>query len=498
VYVGLAIGGPSGYPYAIASNGNFYGWPGLPVSGAFGSSAWFATASSGLLYTLQPALSGVGTYNFIGAVSGLIAFPGAITNPTALLYSGGLLALGGWQNAPALSGAAAAALCPITPTLMLGAGSGVLTVWTSPGQFSDAWAQTQRLTASVNNLTTISWRPDGVQALAAAPSAGNVQVFGNASNVMSLAQTLAVPSVSDVTVAGTSINAIACQSGLTHVTPLLYNLTSWVTGAVVSGLAGNFAAVPVGTSGMAVAHASGVAFLTVSGGAWTIISNLNPGFVPTAIAADSLGFIYAGGVGSIAQISSAGSLLASGSWTGAAPTALAIQQGRIIAAIPGDGLLRVFGLTSPGILSQQSTAGLSLGSQVGLGLSYTTLFALGSGATLTYGFSGTSFSSGTPYVLSPVLSGAVATYSGSTWTTTPLGIGNIPSAMTFDASGSLQVATAQNTWWTIASGAVQASGIVPQYPGQLQNVPLGAAALLASGGHLYAATSLAGVLIELE
>jgi hypothetical protein len=160
-------------------------------------------------------------------------------------------------------------------------------------------------------------------------------------------------------------------------------------------------------------------------------------------------------------------------------------------AIPGDSMIRVFGLASPGALTQQWTGALAAGSQVGLGLSYTTLFVGGSGSTQTYGFSGM------PFALTNVLSGAIATYNGSSWTTYPLGIGHLPSAMTYDAAGNLQVVTAQNTWWTLTTGAVLSSGIVPQTTGQIQGVPLGPSSLLPLSGHLYCATSLAGVLIQL-
>ncbi len=50
----------------------------------------------------------------------LIAFPSGIVNPTALFMASGLpTAMGGWQNARALSGAAAAALSPVNPNVMV-------------------------------------------------------------------------------------------------------------------------------------------------------------------------------------------------------------------------------------------------------------------------------------------------------------------------------------------------------------------------------------------
>jgi hypothetical protein len=151
----------------------------------------------------------------------------------------------------------------------------------------------------------------------------------------------------------------------------------------------------------------------------------------------------------------------------------------------------VMGLTSPGIWTPMGSAALALGASVGLGLSQTTLFVLGSGATVTLGFSGT------PYALSPVLAGAVGQWNGSAWTTTVMGVSYTPSAVGFDASGNAWVATVQNDLWSVTSGGVVlTAGVVAQQPGQAQTVPLGASDLLAASGQMWVSTSVAGMLIE--
>ena len=42
------------------------------------------------------------------------------------------------------------------------------------------------------------------------------------------------------------------------------------------------------------------------------------------------------------------------------------------------------------------------------------------------------------------------------------------------------------------------SGTVPAYPGQASGVPMGCSAVCPASGHIFIATSLAGVLVEAE
>jgi hypothetical protein len=202
--------------------------------------------------------------------------------------------------------------------------------------------------------------------------------------------------------------------------------------------------------------------------------------------------VYAAASGHVA-VSSGMALTGTGTFSGAAPTSLAIQQGRLIAAVPGSGLA-IFGNTAPGVWSLQ---GSQSGNVTGLALSSTVLFAMGSGATTTYGFSGT------PYALSPVVSGVLGLWNGSGWSAAVLGIGHNPSAVAFDPSGNIWLTTVQNTLWQFNSGGgVISSGIVPQipsmngFPAQPQSVPLGPSAILVASGGVYVATSLSGAMIQ--
>lgn len=451
---------------------------------ASGSSAVAALMPSGALVVTMTS----------GGVSGSItALPTAVGIPACLSVSSGanLAAVGGWQTAPALSGMASARLDPQVSTTMLAVGSGSVVIWTAPGALSEAWLQTQAL-SGLANLNSVAWRPDGSQALATSVVSGDVQVIAYIASVMSLAQTLAVSGACSVAVAGTSINALVAQSGQAKLATLTYSGSTWTTGTAVTGVTGVTAVASVGPSNVAANYSGGVVLLGLTGGLWSINQFVPLGFAPSALTVDPFLNIYAAGSGALGVISSGGTVLGSGAWSGAAPTAIAVQEGRVILAIPSDGLYRIFAQSAPGAWTQQNSQALALGTTVGLGLSNTVLFAMGSGATNTYGFSGT------PFTLTPVTSGAVSQWNGSSWTTTALGIGHNPSSIAYDSSGTVWVSTVQDTYWNLAtSGTVLSSGAIPVFSGQTQITPMGASAICPASGHVYIATSLAGTLVEI-
>lgn len=488
VYVGCAAVPGSGF--ALAASGSVYKSDGT-LLGSWPTYAWFMGSSGTTLATLLPA-SGVGVMTAGGGVTGLIALPAAITVPSCIdLVSGSPLAIAGWQNAPALSGAAAAMLDPQDSTAMLSVGSGFARIWKAPDAASENWAQTQALTG-FTNLSAVAWRPDGTQAIAASATSGVVQVIGYTVGVLSLAQSLILTGACSVAVAGDSTHAVIAQSGQAQLTQISFGGSTWTAGAAVTGLPGITAVASFGPSGAVAAYTSGLAFLNLITGAWTVSNTLALGFAPTAVTVDPFLQVYAGGSGSVA-VTSGATLLGSGSWAGSSPTSIAIHQGRIILAVPSDGAYYMFGESSlvPGTFTQQGSGSLALGSRVGLALSDTLLFTMGSGSTLTYGFSGS------PFTLTPVLSGVASQWNGSSWTSTVLGIGHTPSACGHDASGTLWVTTIQNTLWNLTSGGtVLSSGIVTQYDPQPQTVPIGASALQAFNNGMYVSTSMPGVLVQ--
>jgi hypothetical protein len=509
VYVGV-----TGSGYALSSNGTVWGstsgtvtgaispWSlsfsndfggGMtvpPISGAVGSwptPAISMVTSGTTLMAILPA-SGIGTMSYTGT-TGLISLPGTMPVASCLAAAAGSsLAVGGWNTAPPLSGAAAGGLDPQNNEDMLTVGSGFARIWSTTAPFTEKWAQTNSL-SGLANLNSMYWVPNGIQVLATSLVSGTLQVIGFSANVLSLSQTLPISGACSVGVSPSSTNALVVQSGQSQLATLTAAGGTWSSGTPITGLVGITAVTMFGTSGAAVGFVSGIAFLGLNDNTWSVQQTAFLPFIPTVITSDSYNQIYAAGSGHIV-VASGTAITGSGTFTGI-PTSIAVQQGRVIIAVPGNGLL-TFGNVASGIWTQQSSGTLSLGASVSLALSETVLFVMGSGATNTYGFSGAQ------YNLTPVTSGACALWNGSSWSVTPLGIGTNPSAIAFDASGQVQLTTIQNGWWTLSStGSVLSSGIVPQISSQLQTVPIGSSSVLAFSGGLYTATSLSGTLIEL-
>ena len=489
VYVGAAFIAPSGYllsddgrvwrEAAAHAFNSFASWP---------SSASMLRVSGSTLLAYLPPSGVLGTMTTAG-VTGTMALPVAPATPSCLALGSGLIAVGGWSNAPALSGAAMSVLDPQDATVMAAVGTGYALLWRTSGAFTEAWSQSQALTG-LATLKAAAWRPDGTQILAASVASGAVQVLGYSAGLMTLAQTVTVTGACGVTVAAGSINALVAQSGQATAMPLTYGGGVWTTGAAVTGLTGISSIAAFGATGAVAAVSGGVAFLGLAAGVWSILQNVALGYAPSAIAVDSFLRVYAAGSGVLSVLSGATSI-GSSAWAGAAPTAIAVQPGRVLLAIPSDGLVRIFGQSDPSGWTQQGSGSLSLGAAVGLGLSDTTLFACGSGATNTYGFSGA------PFSIARTTSGIVSIWNGASWNSAVLGIGHNPSAASFDVSGNAWVVTHQDTIWSLSSGAaVLSSGSIPVFPGQLQTTPIGASAIAPVSGHVYVATSLAGVLVE--
>lgn len=491
IYIGVS---PSGH--VLSASGIVF-TAATTQLGSFPTPAIGSMVSSGTtMMAILPA-SGIGLMSS-GGVTGRIAPAAAMPVISCIMASAGVsLAAGGWITALSLSGAVAAALDPQNPEIMLAVGSGHAFIWststsvTGGGPLSENWSQSAasgQLLTGLANLNSMCWSRNGVQALATSLSAGDVQVLGFSAGVLSLLQTIPVVSGCSVAVAGTQNNAIVAQSGRSQVTTLTETASVWSSGAVVSGLPGVSVVVPFGTTGVVANYSGGIAYLGfVNGTTWVLQKTLPLGFAPTVVTVDPFLQIYAAGNGNVA-VCSGMVPTGSGSFTGT-PNGIAVQQGRLILSVPGSGLA-ILGNTAPGKWTQQ---GSQSGAFSGLALSNTVLFAMGSGATQMFGFSGT------PYALTPVVCGVAGLWNGSAWTTTGLGIGHNPSAIGFDASGNIWLATVQNTLWNLnpTGGVISASGL-PQLSPQPQSVPLGPSAILAASGGVFVATSLSGLLIQVR
>lgn len=491
LYVACAFAG-SGI-YALNSSGVVRNVANLAV-GTFGVPGISLVSSGSTLFTPIPTLSGVGTMAVPAGTTGLISFSAVMATPTciAAASSGNRLVLGGFGITPYLSGAAATDLNLADPTRVIGVGTGRAILWTtSRGAMSDAWTQGQVVTGAAT-LTDVVWTPAGTQALATSPASGAIQVFNYSAGILSLAQTLTVSAAVSIA-AGSSTNVLIAQSGLARVAFASAALGVWTSGIALTGLTGAVAVTTYApaSAAVAIAYSGGLALTALgSGGTWVAPTIVPLSFAPTLLTADNFGQIYAVASGFMAVVSN-GVVVGSGTLPAGTPTGLAIQQGRLCVAMPSVSAIYLMGLTAPSVWTQMGSAALALGATVGLGLSQSTLFVLGSGSTVTYGFSGS------PYTLTPVRIGTVSQWTGAAWVTTAMGPGRTPSAVNFDASGIAWVATVQNDLWGLsAAGTVLTSGVVPQQPGQSQTVPLGVSSLIVASGQVFAATSMAGMLIN--
>lgn len=487
IYIGCATVGGSGF--FVNVSGHVYS-SGSTAIGIWPTPTATMISSGTTLFGLLAA-SGIGTMQQGTGVTGLITLPTAITTPSCIaLASAGLpLAVAGWKTAPTLSGAVAGAFNDQTDLSVVGVGNGFAVIWTAPAPFSDAWTQTNALTG-LANLSNVVWRPDGFQVMAVSSAAAELQMLNYVTGALSLNQTLAVPGAIAVAPASDSLHALVAQSGLASALPIVFSTGAWSTGVAVTGVSGITNIVSFGPSGAVASTASGITYFTLATGTWSITAHINLGFIPSVLTVDQFNVVYAAGSGSVAVCSGA-TVLGSGSWAGGQATSIVVQEGRVLIAVPSpDNALYIFGQSGPSTWTQMTSAALGLGTPVDLTLSDSTLFVMGAASTTTYGFSGT------PFTLTPVLSGAAAQWNGSSWTPTILGIGHSPSACGFDASGNLRVVTTQNTYWVInATGGVNASGQIAEYTGQFPNVPLSVSCMSPFASGMYYGTSLPGVLL---
>lgn len=480
-------------PGFVTADGNVYS-SSATLLGSFGTPAWFATASGGTLYSMLPSgTPKIGTFTLPGGVTGGIALPASLASPTCLGIAPGMpLAVGGWSSAAPLSGAVGFTLDPTDNTKMLGITPGTAILWSAPDVQSNNWTQTQAL-SGLSTLAAASWVPNGASILTCSPVTNIMQVLNYIAGVLSAGQVLSINGAASVAVATDSLTALVARSFFNTIQPIINTVGTWsVSGAAISGIAGLSSVI---TGGDSIAYAgctAGIAVLNQIGGVWSLGTTIPLNFAPTQLAVDPFGNVFAAGVSGIAMASGT-SMIASGTWSGAAPTGLVVDQGRYIVATPGDGILRVFGQSGPTTLSQMASSAISLGSSVALGLAQTTIFAGGSGATSMYGLSGA------PYSLNPVRTGALAYWDGATWTGVPLGIGHTPSCIGYDVSGNCCVATVQNDLYTVSpGGSILTSGIVAPYTGQAAGVPLGMSDFVNFNGHMYVTTSLPGAMAQVS
>jgi hypothetical protein len=166
-------------------------------------------------------------------------------------------------------------------------------LWRATSGLADAWAQTQALTG-LATLTSVTWAPDGFHAMACSPTSGVIQWLSYVTGVIALVQTLTVTGAESAAIAGDSLHAIVAESGQNQLVSL-NNTGTWATGAAVTGVPGVTTVIPYGPSGAVAAYGSGLAFLTVATGIWSITSWTALAYTPSVLTQDPFGSLYAAG-----------------------------------------------------------------------------------------------------------------------------------------------------------------------------------------------------------
>lgn len=486
-FTGLAS--VSGVPWGVDASGSIYTRSGSAfVSGAgtFGVPARTLTARGATLYALLPSSSGVGTFDTGALTSGIIVAPMAV--PAALgVSSGGLIAVGGWDQASIASGFFATAFDPANPSTILAgvsaAASGSLTVWTNDA--SGNWSLSQTL-SGVGAPRKVAWLPTGGQIFAASPSSNQLTVANYALGILTLAQTISVSGAAALALTTDSLNGLICQPSLNQVTALTLSGSAWVTSGSV-GIGSPQAALALSSTSIAIGCSSGVALLSLAGGAWSVSSVIPMSFTPGALATDGSGTIFGAGTSGASGFVATSGISASfaGSTSG-----VIWQQGQLAVADQTNSLLRVFQFFN-GALTQRTSISAPAGVS-GIAANGQLVLANGASAAWQYRF-------GAPWTLQAERFGKVSLYNGSVWTTTNLQAGHIPQAVAFSPSGTLSVATLANELFTIAaSGGIVSSGAITLFPGQAAGTPLGISSLTWLAGNLLATSSLNQSVVRLS
>lgn len=488
IYVGTAVAAAD--TYVVTSTGGLFDKTGVAIGpGLSVGPTWDLVAGASTLYTLRPATGFLGTYAATGGATGSIALPAALATPYCVAASGTFVAVGGASVSALISGAAQTsfALNPANPTLLLGVDNGASSIWI--GSAANQWAFSTSISGTGTAVEAV-WVPTGTQALVAAGSA--IEVLGYSAGTLSLLQTLALSDVTDVIVMPSSVDALAVQEGSAQLSTLSAVAGIWsITGAITGQTGVQCAAVLSPTQAVA-GVAGSVLIIDLLSGVWTPLTNIGVPFNVSQIAVDATGIIYAGGIsgasGHLAVISGA-TVTGTGAWTGGI-SALVVEAAQVVIVDPTAVLIRTFGSDNGATWTQRMTQALPAGF-TGAGIAGQSVFISSTSSTEIFNF-------GAPYSLVPVLTGAAGFWNGSAWTTGALGLGQVPSAITIDGGGNAHVATVQNNLYQVTAAGVVTSGIVPQYVGQTQDVPLGVSSLCVSGAHLYAATSMPGVLVQVS
>ncbi len=464
------------------------------------------------LYALNPNTSDLAEITFSSLTSGSVnSIPIPIINPLCVCASGTLVAVGGYSYTSIASGFSAieAYSSSSSTDYIIGITSTSISVMNNT---SGQWevADTLLLGGSLAYLTLTS---DGTQALVTDSTNGYLYVITVTNTTVAQAQKISLIGAGDVSILPLDTQAIVCQPSQNLVSSFNNNAGVWSlnTSFTISNPSVIFS---YDTDKIAVRSNSGISWYQYGGSAWNLITSIDLTFTITDIIGDSSGNFYVIGSSAIPRGNSYGTsdygslpgggsgtfgflyiynpsyqLIASSNWTGSANSIL-IDQGQIAVMDTSSKAIRVLGLISDSSLQLVNTIPISGVQAITQG--YKSFLVSTSNTILFYEW-------GPPYTLIERRYGLCSIYNGSSWTSASIGEFVVPTAIAFDDSNNIWLATDNNKLFEISSaGSILSTTNISQAPNQLATVPLGISSLLWWNGHLYGTSSLAPNFIEVQ
>ena len=350
------------------------------------------------------------------------------------------------------------------------------------------------LVTGFSSPNALQYVPNGSQVLST--NGASLGVFTIVSGALTLSQTLTSSNAGPIAITPDSSDALIIQVGSNSVANFINTLGVWAAGTPIT-VSGAQCVIALSATSAAVGTATGISLLQRSGSTWSVSTTLSLGFSVIALEEVSGGtFVAVGNNGSTgyAVMVSGAAVLNTLSWTGNAES-IVVTQGRAFVLDTTNNLIRGFSVVGSSILAEFNTSVISTPyAPTSLAFTGVTLWQIN-------GLAAYQSQINKPFNISPIYSGDVSVYNGS-WIQYTFGIGHQPTAVTYDTSGNLYVATLQNDLYKfgpISGGFLPliSQSVIPEFSGQKAGTSLSISSLVFVGIHLYGSSSSSGVLTEI-
>jgi hypothetical protein len=482
-----------GLPYFVADNGDMAS----VVSGAvvqttgWGEAVATMAADTTKLYAILPGSDRMGAFTFTGNTTGTVVKSAIPLNDSAVIAAlGTTVAIGGWTEASLALGATclqgnpaaafAAAATPGTNRITLISG-------TEPD-----WSVVNFIGGS-GAPQFLAWTPNGQQLLVTDATNSQVSVYNLVFGQLQFAQSFILSGAGRIAITHDGLTAVVASSSTGFLTFLTNTVGVWSVAQQLNiGAAGG---VWCESDGDVIAGMTGgVQWLQFLSGAWTRVTQVSGlGFNPVDVFTDQ-DIIYAtGGVGTgwLAAVTESG-ILASTSWAGNARDVF-YERNQICVADDANNLIRIFSRSAvASSFTQQRTITAPAGCTF-IGNTGPSVWLCGSSSLVQDVFT-------SPFNLVPQRLGAVTFWNGSSFSTTTLRIGRLPSALAWDTFNSLWATTLQNDLYQFTASGAQIShtDLVPNSQTPTGLAPsLGIAAMLWWQNGLWGVSALTEAALQL-